>query len=113
MTDIVIVNGARTALYDLTVATILKVALWLILSCGIVQFQFTGALIVPLSALLRVTITKKVDGVKQKEVAVGQDFTYQIVVKNSGQVNLTNVVVGDVAPAGVTPGVGIFTSALV
>jgi uncharacterized repeat protein (TIGR01451 family) len=49
-----------------------------------------------------VTITKKVDGVKQKEVAVGQDFTYQIVVKNSGQVNLTNVVVGDVAPAGVT-----------
>lgn len=49
-----------------------------------------------------VTIDKKVDGVETKEVAVGQNFTYQLVVKNTGEVDLTNVVVTDKAPAGVT-----------
>jgi uncharacterized repeat protein (TIGR01451 family) len=48
-----------------------------------------------------VTITKYVDSVKNKEVAVGQEFTYQLVVKNTGDVNLTNVKVTDPAPAGV------------
>jgi len=49
-----------------------------------------------------VTINKKVDGVEQKEVAVNQDFTYQIVVTNNGEVELKNAVVNDPAPAGVT-----------
>ncbi len=49
-----------------------------------------------------VAISKKVDGVDRKQVAVGQNFTYQVVVKNTGQVNLKNVAVGDAAPAGVT-----------
>ena len=49
-----------------------------------------------------VAISKKVDGVDRKQVAVGQNFTYQVVVKNTGQVNLKNVAVGDEAPAGVT-----------
>ncbi len=48
-----------------------------------------------------VTIDKKVDGVENKEVAVGQNFTYQLVVKNTGDVKLTNVVVTDQAPANV------------
>jgi uncharacterized repeat protein (TIGR01451 family) len=48
-----------------------------------------------------VTIDKKVDGVENKQVAVGQNFTYQLVVKNTGDVKLTNVVVTDQAPANV------------
>ena len=49
-----------------------------------------------------VTIDKKVDGVEKKEVKVGQDFTYQLVIKNTGDVDLKNVSVRDAAPAGVT-----------
>ncbi len=49
-----------------------------------------------------VTITKYVDGVKYKQVEVGQVFTYQLKVTNTGEVDLKNVVVTDPAPAGVT-----------
>jgi|JI10StandDraft_1071094.scaffolds.fasta_scaffold02239_22 uncharacterized repeat protein (TIGR01451 family) len=49
-----------------------------------------------------VTITKKVDGVEQKTVAIGQEFKYQIVAKNTGDIALSNVTVSDNAPAGVT-----------
>ena len=48
-----------------------------------------------------VSITKKVDGVKAKEVELNQEFTYQLVVKNEGNVALKNAVVTDPAPAGV------------
>ena len=46
-----------------------------------------------------VSIEKTVDGVEQKQVALNQAFTYQLVVKNTGAVDLTNVVVTDNAPA--------------
>ena len=48
-----------------------------------------------------VTITKKVDGEDRKTVAINQEFTYQLTVKNTGNVTLTNVKVTDAAPAGV------------
>lgn len=46
-----------------------------------------------------VSIEKTVDGVKQKQVGLNQAFTYQLVVKNTGAVDLTNAVVTDNAPA--------------
>ncbi|GEM_PF-147691 len=45
-----------------------------------------------------VSIDKKVDGVDSKEVVVGESFKYQLTVKNTGAVNLTNVKVADNAP---------------
>lgn len=48
-----------------------------------------------------VTITKKVDGEDRKTVAINQEFTYQLTVKNTGNVTLTNIKVTDAAPAGV------------
>ncbi len=48
-----------------------------------------------------VSIDKKVDGVEHKKVTVDQEFTYQLVVKNTGQVDLANVKVSDPAPANV------------
>jgi uncharacterized repeat protein (TIGR01451 family) len=49
-----------------------------------------------------IKITKTVDGVKSKQVAVGQNFVYQLVVTNTGEKDLTNAKVTDPAPAGVT-----------
>ena len=49
-----------------------------------------------------VSITKTVDNVKDKEVQVNKNFEYQLVVKNTGDQDLTNVKVSDKAPAGVT-----------
>ena len=49
-----------------------------------------------------ITITKTVDGVKQKEVGVNTQFTYQITVKNTGDTELVDAVVSDKADAGVT-----------
>jgi len=49
-----------------------------------------------------VTITKFVDHVKREQVAVNQNFIYEVTVKNTGEVDLTNVVVTDPAPQGVT-----------
>jgi uncharacterized repeat protein (TIGR01451 family) len=49
----------------------------------------------------KVEITKLVDGVKTKEVELNQEFTYQLLVKNTGDVALKNAVVTDPAPAGV------------
>lgn len=48
-----------------------------------------------------VSIDKKVDGVEKKTVNVNQEFDYQLVVRNTGDVALTNVVVSDNAPANV------------
>lgn len=45
-----------------------------------------------------VAITKKVDGVDHKKVAINQPFTYQITVRNTGDVDLKNVSVTDNAP---------------
>jgi uncharacterized repeat protein (TIGR01451 family) len=56
----------------------------------------------PTPASPSVTIDKKVDNVDLKTVNVNQEFTYQLVVKNTGNVTLTNVVVTDPAPTGVT-----------
>lgn len=53
----------------------------------------------PVEAKPGVDITKKVDGVEHKKVAVNQAFTYQIVVRNTGNVDLKNVTVTDNAPA--------------
>jgi len=49
-----------------------------------------------------VDITKSVNGKEHDTVAVNENFTYQIVVKNTGNVALKNVVVTDKQPAGVT-----------
>jgi hypothetical protein len=49
-----------------------------------------------------ITITKTVDGMKQEQVAVGQHFVYQLIVTNTGQVNLVNAIVTDTPPTGVT-----------
>lgn len=49
-----------------------------------------------------VTITKDVDGVKQEQVAVGQQFVYHVRVTNDGKVDLKNVLVNDTPPPGVT-----------
>ncbi len=49
-----------------------------------------------------ISIDKKVDGVEQKTVNTNQEFTYQIVVKNTGDVTLNQVVLTDAAPSGVT-----------
>lgn len=49
-----------------------------------------------------VTITKTVDGVDRKEVALNTPFTYQLVVKNTGNVDLKDALVSDSAPANVT-----------
>ena len=49
-----------------------------------------------------VTIDKKVDGLETKTVAVEQEFTYQLVVTNTGEVDLKNTLVTDTPPAGVT-----------
>ena len=56
----------------------------------------------PTPASPSVTIDKKVDGVDLKTVNVNQEFTYQLVVKNTGNVVLNNVLVTDPAPTGVT-----------
>ena len=49
-----------------------------------------------------VSIDKKVDGVETKAVNVEQEFTYQLVVTNTGEVNLKNTAVTDTPPNGVT-----------
>jgi uncharacterized repeat protein (TIGR01451 family) len=49
-----------------------------------------------------VSITKDVDGQKQKVVEVNKNFTYTIVVKNTGDVVLKNVAVTDTPPDGIT-----------
>ena len=49
-----------------------------------------------------IKIVKDVDGVKQKQVAVGQNFVYHVTVTNNGKVDLVNAVVTDQPPAGVT-----------
>lgn len=50
----------------------------------------------------RVDITKYVNGVKEDEILVGEPFEYSIIVRNTGSVELKDVVVTDEAPAGVT-----------
>jgi uncharacterized repeat protein (TIGR01451 family) len=49
-----------------------------------------------------IKLTKTVDGVKAKQVAVGQQFVYQLVITNTGEKDLTNAKVTDTTPAGVT-----------
>ncbi len=49
-----------------------------------------------------VSVTKKVNGKEIDQVDVNEDFTYQIVVKNTGSTTLRDVVVTDEQPAGVT-----------
>jgi uncharacterized repeat protein (TIGR01451 family)/LPXTG-motif cell wall-anchored protein len=48
-----------------------------------------------------VKVDKKVDGVEHKQVGVDQEFTYQIRVTNTGEVDLKDTVVTDAAPQGV------------
>ena len=48
-----------------------------------------------------VDINKTVMGVESKEVTIGTPFTYEVVVKNTGNVTLVNAKVSDSAPAGV------------
>lgn len=45
-----------------------------------------------------IDITKTVDGVKQKEVALNTPFVYQLTVKNTGNVELKDAVVTDASP---------------
>ena len=49
-----------------------------------------------------VDIEKTVNGVKKDVVDVDEEFTYELVVKNTGNTTLKNVKVEDKAPAGVT-----------
>lgn len=48
-----------------------------------------------------INITKTVDGVERKEVALNTEFKYNLKVTNTGNVDLKNVVVSDQAPANV------------
>lgn len=48
-----------------------------------------------------ISIDKKVDGVEHKEVKVNTPFTYQIAVKNTGDVDLKDVAVADGQPTNV------------
>ncbi|TAH33760.1 DUF11 domain-containing protein [Candidatus Saccharibacteria bacterium] len=56
----------------------------------------------PIPPVPSIKIVKDVDGVKQKQVAVGQNFVYHVTVSNNGKVDLTSAVVTDQPPAGVT-----------
>jgi uncharacterized repeat protein (TIGR01451 family) len=56
----------------------------------------------PVAAKPAIMIEKDVDGVKEKQVDVGQEFTYHVKVSNTGNVDLKNVQVTDTPPAGVT-----------
>lgn len=58
-----------------------------------------ATIVVPPTPVPAVTIDKKVDGVEHKKVALNQEFTYQIVVTNTGTMDLKNVTVTDNAPA--------------
>ena len=49
----------------------------------------------------KVTITKTVNNVKSINADTGKEFNYQLKVKNTGGVALSNVVVSDVAPRGI------------
>ena len=49
-----------------------------------------------------ISVTKHVDSVDRKVVNVNQEFTYQIIVKNTGNTELKNVVITDTPEAGVT-----------
>lgn len=49
-----------------------------------------------------IDIVKKVDNVDSKEVSLNTDFTYGLVVTNTGDVTLKNVAVTDAAPSGLT-----------
>ena len=49
-----------------------------------------------------IKVDKTVDNVKRESVKVGQEFTYRLVVTNTGNVDLKNVKVTDVAQAGIT-----------
>lgn len=49
-----------------------------------------------------ISIVKTVNGQDSVQVAVGEVFTYKVVVKNTGDIDLTNVAVSDTAPDGVT-----------
>lgn len=49
-----------------------------------------------------VSIDKTVNGVEKTTVEVNEEFTYELVVKNTGNTDLENVKVEDVAPTGVT-----------
>jgi uncharacterized repeat protein (TIGR01451 family)/LPXTG-motif cell wall-anchored protein len=64
--------------------------------------QCTTPITIAPPATPNVTITKYVDNVKREQVAVGKNFVYEVKVTNTGSVDLTNVVVTDPAPQGVT-----------
>ena len=49
-----------------------------------------------------ITITKTVNKQKHDKVAIGTEFTYEVVVANTGKVDLKDAVVTDKAPAEVT-----------
>ncbi len=48
-----------------------------------------------------ISVDKKVEGVEHKTVGVNQEYTYQLVVRNTGNVDLTQVVVTDTPQAGI------------
>jgi len=49
-----------------------------------------------------ISIVKTVNDEDAVEVEVGEIFTYKVVVKNTGDIDLVNVAVSDTAPSGVT-----------
>jgi len=49
-----------------------------------------------------ISIVKTVNDEEAVEVEVGEVFTYKVVVKNTGDIDLVNVAVSDTAPSGVT-----------
>ncbi len=56
----------------------------------------------PVPPVPSVKITKTVDGQKSEQVAVGQTFTYQVVITNDGKVDLTNAAVTDKPQTNIT-----------
>ena len=64
--------------------------------------KYTVTVKPPLPKNPSIKLTKVVDGVKYKMVAVGQHFVYQLVITNTGEKDLKDAKVTDPAPAGVT-----------
>ncbi len=67
---------------------------------GYVKFRFKVT--APTQPKPAVTITKTVNGKEHDVVTAGKQFTYEVTVKNTGNVDLVNAKVSDKAPAGIT-----------
>lgn len=66
------------------------------------QKEFTIEAPAPAPKTPKIEIVKTVNGVENAVVEIDQPFTYEVKVKNNGEVDLVNAVVSDPAPEGVS-----------